>query len=80
MWLQIAEVENMTRRSAVELEMAMQSGRLLWRTSASGQIEIELSSVLSAFTGELAGAVATDSTSRRLEQQWEQIWRRRDAH
>ncbi|AUX93486.1 hypothetical protein [Mixta gaviniae] len=79
MWFVLSEVEKITRKSRAQLENAMRSGRLAWRMSERGQVEIELSSVLSAFVGEQAGAVSADEASRRLEQQWEWLWHPRVA-
>ncbi|MFD1803538.1 hypothetical protein ACFSFZ_15250 [Mixta tenebrionis] len=80
MWLQMSEAEQITHRTPAELADAMQSGRLLWRIAADGQVEIELSTILRAFSGEQAGAIATDNLSRRLQQQWEQLWQRRETY
>ena len=76
MWFVIADVQKMTRKSAPELQKAVASGQLRSRLNKDGMLEIELSSVLSAFAGEQAGATGVDEMSQRIGQQWNGFWRR----
>lgn len=76
MWFAIADVEKMTRKTAAQLEKAIASGRLCSRLSERGEMEIKLSSVLSAFAGEQAGTTHVDAMSQRIGEEWSVLWQR----